>query len=82
MGPHYANFRTITEDLLTHRAIRIATKEELAAALIELLQDRAAAEAMGERARQVFNQQAGATGRSVDALLALISSESTQERPQ
>lgn len=80
IGPHYANFRTITEDLLAHHAIRIATKEGLAATLIELLQDHNAAEAMGERARQVFNQQAGATGRSLDALLALLSPESTQER--
>lgn len=80
MGPHYANFRTITEDLLTHHAIRIAMREDLAATLIELLQDRAAAKAMGERASQVFNQQAGATGRSLEALLALLSSESTWER--
>jgi 3-deoxy-D-manno-octulosonic-acid transferase len=82
MGSHYANFRTITEYLLTHRAIRIASKEDLAATLIQLLEDRIAAEAMGERARQVFNQQAGATARCVDALLALLASESTRERPQ
>ena len=30
MGPHYANFRAITEDLRAHDAIRIAPKEELA----------------------------------------------------
>jgi 3-deoxy-D-manno-octulosonic-acid transferase len=82
MGPHYANFRTITEDLLADHAIRIATRVDLAATLIELLQDRASAEAMGERARRVFNQQAGATQRSVEALLGLLSSESTQERPR
>ena len=82
MGPHYANFRNITEDLLRHHAIRIATKEDLAATLIELLQDHDGAKAMGERARQVFRQQAGATGRSLDALLALLSPESTQERPR
>jgi 3-deoxy-D-manno-octulosonic-acid transferase len=80
MGSHYANFRTITEELLMHHAIRIVTKEDLAETLIQLLQDRAAAEAMGERARQVFNHEAGATGRSLDALLALLSSDSTRER--
>jgi 3-deoxy-D-manno-octulosonic-acid transferase len=31
MGPHYANFRAITDDLLAHQALRIAAKEELAA---------------------------------------------------
>jgi 3-deoxy-D-manno-octulosonic-acid transferase len=74
MGPHYANFRAITGDLLAHDAICIAGKEGLAAALIDLLQDRSAAEAMGERARQVFVQQAGATERCVDALRELLSS--------
>jgi 3-deoxy-D-manno-octulosonic-acid transferase len=82
MGPHYANFRTITEYLLMHRAIRIASQDDLAATLIQLLEDRGAAEAMGERARQVFSQQAGATGRCVDALLALLASESTRGRSQ
>ena len=72
MGPHYANFRAITMDLLTHNAIHIAGKEELAAALIELLRDPVAASAMGERARKVFNQQAGATQRCVTAIKELL----------
>jgi 3-deoxy-D-manno-octulosonic-acid transferase len=72
MGPHYANFRAITESLRAHDAIRIAAKEELATVLIELLQDSAAATAMGERARQIFDRQAGATERCVEALRELI----------
>jgi 3-deoxy-D-manno-octulosonic-acid transferase len=72
MGPHYANFRTITDDLLAHQAIRIATKEELAQALAGLLANPAEAKAMGERARQVFEQQAGATGRCVEAIRGLL----------
>jgi 3-deoxy-D-manno-octulosonic-acid transferase len=72
MGPNYANFRAITVDLLTHSAIHIAGKEELATALIELLRDTSAASAMGERARKVFNQQAGATERCVAAILELL----------
>ncbi len=51
MGPHYANFLVITEDLLAHQAVRIAAREELAGVLIGLLQDSAEARAMGERAR-------------------------------
>ena len=81
MGPHYANFRSITDDLRARDAVRIAAKEELAGALIELLRDRSAAEAMGERARQVFDQQAGATGRCVEALRELLHPGSIQERP-
>ena len=80
MGPHYANFRAITEDLLAHQALRIATKEEFASTLIDLLTDSVSAEAMGERARQVFHQQAGATDRCVAALHELLSSPAVQER--
>jgi 3-deoxy-D-manno-octulosonic-acid transferase len=80
MGPHYANFRAITGNLLAHDAIRIADKEDLAEALIRLLQDPIAAGVMGERARQVFEQQAGATGRCVDALLQLLPSKQAPER--
>jgi len=77
MGPHYANFRTIVEELRAHDGLRIAQKEELASALIELIQDRASAEAMGLRAKQVFDQQAGATERTVRALQALLTDGAT-----
>jgi 3-deoxy-D-manno-octulosonic-acid transferase len=80
MGPHYANFRTIAEDLLAHQGLRIAAKENLSSVLIELLRDPASATAMGERARQVFSRQAGATARCVDALRELLSPGSTSER--
>ncbi|MGD0829589.1 MAG: 3-deoxy-D-manno-octulosonic acid transferase [Terracidiphilus sp.] len=72
MGPHYENFRAITEDLLAHQALRIATAEELANALQALLGDPEAAKAMGERARMVFDSQAGATGRCADAIMDLL----------
>jgi 3-deoxy-D-manno-octulosonic-acid transferase len=78
MGPHYFNFRAITDDLLAHHAVRIAAKDELAASLIELLQNRAEAQAMGERARQVFASQAGVTARCVDALKELLAGDSAQ----
>ncbi len=72
MGPHYANFRTITDDLRAHDAICIASKQELSRALIELLSDPEDARKMGERARHVFEQQAGATARSIDALREIL----------
>lgn len=81
MGPHYANFRAITDDLLVHHALRIAAKEQLAATLIALLTDSASSQAMGARAKQVFDQQAGATARCVAALQALLSSHVSEERP-
>jgi 3-deoxy-D-manno-octulosonic-acid transferase len=72
MGPHYANFRAITDDLRAHEAIRVADRDELGAALMDLLRDRPAAEAMGGRAKRVFDEQAGATGRCVAALKELL----------
>jgi 3-deoxy-D-manno-octulosonic-acid transferase len=72
MGPHYANFRAITGDLLAREAVRIVAKEELAGVLMELLRDRAAAEAMGARALEVFASQAGAIERTVRALQDLL----------
>jgi 3-deoxy-D-manno-octulosonic-acid transferase len=81
MGPHCFNFRAITEDLLAHQALCVCAKEDLAAALIASLEDSAAAKAMGERARQVFSSQAGATGRSVEAIKELLSAQDGRERP-
>jgi 3-deoxy-D-manno-octulosonic-acid transferase len=80
MGPHYFNFRAITDELLAHQALRISTNEELAGVLIGLLEDSAAAKAMGDRARQVFASQAGATNRSVEALKELLSTQDRRER--
>jgi len=81
MGPHYANFRAITEDLLAHDAICIAGKGDLPEVLVALLCDRTEAAAMGGRAKHVFNQQAGATGRCVEALRELLSPGLILERP-
>ena len=80
MGPHYANFRAIACDLLAHNALRIAAKEELAGTLVNLLDDRPAAEAMGKRAREVFDRQAGATDRCVAAIRELLAAKSKRER--
>jgi 3-deoxy-D-manno-octulosonic-acid transferase len=72
MGPHYVNFRAIVDDLRTHGGICVTQKADLADTLINLIQDRASAEAIGSRGKQVFDQQAGATGRCVDALRKLL----------
>jgi 3-deoxy-D-manno-octulosonic-acid transferase len=76
MGPNYANFRAITEDLLAHNAIRIAGGEELVHILVDLLSNDTERKTIGDRARQVFEQQAGATGRCVKAIRQLVSAHS------
>jgi 3-deoxy-D-manno-octulosonic-acid transferase len=82
MGSHFANFRSITEDLLAHQALRIATdNKDMSTAMIDLLEDRPSALSMGNRAKEVFDQQAGATGRCVAALQELLSAQEETERP-
>ncbi len=80
MGSHYANFRAITEDLIAHDAICITEKEDLAKVLLDLLCDRSEAKAMGERARQVFASQAGATERCMAAIQELLAMRDERER--
>jgi 3-deoxy-D-manno-octulosonic-acid transferase len=80
MGPHYANFAAIVDSLRSHDALRIAAKEELGSTLIELLGDRTAAKAIGARAKEVFDREAGATDRCVAAIRALLDAESSREQ--
>ncbi len=72
MGPHYANFRAIVDDLLAHDAIRIAGVEQLAETLADLARNSTGAEAMGVRAREVFDRESGATERTLRVLRPLI----------
>jgi 3-deoxy-D-manno-octulosonic-acid transferase len=72
MGPYYANFRGIVEELRAHEAIAIAEAAEMRSALGHLLGDEVTTKAMGERAREVFLSEAGATTRAADALLKLL----------
>jgi len=80
MGPHYANFAAITDSLHSSDALRITEKVDLASTLIELLSHRSEAEAMGKRAREVFDRQAGATDRCVAAIRELLAESSTRGR--
>ncbi len=73
MGPSYENFRDVVGRMREADGIRIVKDgDELAGTLIELLQDRELAGAIGERGRAVFETQAGATARTVTMLTALL----------
>ncbi len=74
MGPHYENFRSIVGTLRTHDAIGIVERPQLQGAIVQLLSDSSAARAMGARARSVFEREAGATARAVDAVMQLLES--------
>ena len=73
MGPSYENFRDVVGKMIAEDGIRIVQdKDELGTALVELLTDREAARAMGERGRRVFEEQQGATARAVAALVGMV----------
>jgi len=72
MGTHYANFRAVIDTLVQAEALKLATTETLLPMLENLLTDHDAANALGVRALEVFHHQAGATGRTITALLGLL----------
>ena len=69
MGDSYNNFREIVEGMIKNDAIRIVSPQTIAASIVELIQ---AGEAVGERGRLFFESLTGATGRTVEALTALV----------
>jgi 3-deoxy-D-manno-octulosonic-acid transferase len=81
MGEHYVNFRAIVEAMRTQKAMVVTTPGELAVAIASLICDRdrdcdrEAATAMGERGLRVFEEQAGATARTVAAIRQILGAE-------
>jgi 3-deoxy-D-manno-octulosonic-acid transferase len=72
MGLSYENFRGIVEKLREHDAIRIVDAAELKGALEAMLF--CADHSQGTRAREVFESEAGAMERTVEALMELLGS--------
>lgn len=73
MGTSTENFRGIVETLRARDAICLVVERgELATALADLLSGSPDVRAMGARGREVFESEAGATERSVEALLEVL----------
>ena len=69
-GPNMQNFASVTESLLAGQgAIQVETAAALEQALAELLADETLRARLGGRARQVFQNNLGATGRTVEMIL-------------
>jgi 3-deoxy-D-manno-octulosonic-acid transferase len=73
-GPHYENFREIVDLLRARDAIRILNPAAIDVELSMFLRDDYIAARTGQNAKLAFEQQAGASGRAADAILALLSS--------
>ncbi|MFZ0691569.1 MAG: 3-deoxy-D-manno-octulosonic acid transferase [Acidobacteriaceae bacterium] len=82
MGPSYENFRGIVEKLREHDAIRIVQPADLKGELARMLTGTMESQAMGTRAREVFENEAGATERTVQALVEVIATRSPVPVPE
>jgi 3-deoxy-D-manno-octulosonic-acid transferase len=70
-----AGLSTAAQERAFGRDDRTLAVEELETVLVRLLTNREEARAMGERGRRVFEEQQGATARSVGAIVSLIAGE-------
>jgi 3-deoxy-D-manno-octulosonic-acid transferase len=75
MGPYTENFRGMVAALLEQEAIRVTPPERLCPALQELLTS-PDADSMGNRARRVFEEQAGASETCLAAIRKILAQSS------
>jgi 3-deoxy-D-manno-octulosonic-acid transferase len=80
MGPSFENFREVVKTMQDADAIRIVVPESLADTLIEMLRVEGQARSLGERGQVMFESQAGATARTVRALVALLEERAVMGR--
>ncbi len=75
VGPHTENFRDIIEVFRKADALRVITPQSLTSTVLQLLEDPDLRSALGGRALEVMRSQQGATERTVQALLGLLSAQ-------
>lgn len=82
MGPSVENFRQIVHTMKSADGICLASEEqELGRILQSLFRAPAVAQAIGQRGKQVFEGQSGATARSLTALMELLAPRTGSDRP-
>lgn len=80
VGPHTFNFREIVSIFEKGDAIRIATSENLTNQLLDLLGNTAERQHLGNRAKELFEQYAGATQKTLQALRPLLTKRPSENR--
>jgi 3-deoxy-D-manno-octulosonic-acid transferase len=75
-GPHTFNFREIMRTFEHGGGLRVVNAEDLGATIAELLKDRETRERLGRRARELFQENTGATERTLAALQPLLERQS------
>jgi len=80
-GPHWNNFRDFYRALLRHKGARqVATAEELAAAVVQLLSEERELLRMRDGAKQALASLSGALDRTVETILAMVPESSRVRR--
>jgi 3-deoxy-D-manno-octulosonic-acid transferase len=72
VGPHTEDFRDIVRLFQSHDALRVVGPAELPLVFMELISNRKARTALGQRASAILQSQTGATERTADALVQLL----------
>ena len=73
VGPHTFNFEEITQALLDEGGgQRVENQTELGGQVLSLLRDRERREAMGARARHVFDSERGSVGKVMELVDRLL----------
>jgi 3-deoxy-D-manno-octulosonic-acid transferase len=72
IGPHYDNFREIVRAFLAHQAVRVVSRDQLAATVLELLHSQQQAVQLGSRGWSVVEAGRGSTQRTLLALRELL----------
>jgi 3-deoxy-D-manno-octulosonic-acid transferase len=80
VGPHTANFREIVSIFERGEGIKIVSPDNLAPELLSLLDDGQRRRALGQRARQLFLENTGATARTLQALHILLRERTAPHR--
>lgn len=73
VGPHTENFRDIIDIFRRADALRVVTPQSLTPTVLQLLENHDERAALGQRAFEVMRSQQGATDKTVNALLRLLS---------
>jgi 3-deoxy-D-manno-octulosonic-acid transferase len=76
VGNHTENFRDIVSLFQSRDAVRIVGLAELPLTLMQLLADETQRRALGRRAQETMQSQAGATSRILEALQTLLAEDS------
>jgi 3-deoxy-D-manno-octulosonic-acid transferase len=78
-GPHMENFRDVVGCFERGQAVVRCTAQDLGETFLRLLHDGSEREALGRRAQQVLATERGATARSVERLMRLVSQDSQSQ---